>query len=81
VTSQTGLQTDMTETDMTETEDSWAWTEFGEAHLGDARRTERLVDLARTLAARPAPSLPEACTDPAQLKAAYRFFSNEAMRQ
>jgi transposase-like protein/transposase Tn5 family protein len=68
-----------TDGEIPDSEDSWAWTEFGEADLGDARRTERLVSLARTLAARPAASLPEACTDPAQLKAAYRFFSNGAV--
>ena len=66
-------------TPVTEWEDTWAWTEFGEAALCDARRTEWVVDLARTLAARPAASLPEACTDAAQLKAAYRFFSNAAV--
>ena len=58
-------------------ETSWAATEFGEAELGDARRTARLVDLARTLAERPSASLPEACEDLAQLKAAYRFFDTE----
>ena len=57
----------------------WAETEFGEAELGDARRTARLVDLATTLAERPSESLPEACEDGAQLKAAYRFFANEAV--
>jgi hypothetical protein len=66
-------------TSVTESEDSWAWAEFGEANLGDARRTERLVDLATTLATRPSASLPEACEDRAQLKAAYRFFDNAAV--
>jgi transposase-like protein/transposase Tn5 family protein len=61
------------------TEDSWAWTEFGEADLGDSRRTERLVELAKTLAQRPTASLPDACVDGAQLKAAYRFFDNAAV--
>jgi len=57
-------------------EASWAETEFGEAALGDERLTARLVDLATTLAERPSASLPEACADGAQMKAAYRFFSN-----
>jgi hypothetical protein len=50
----------------------WAADEFAEADLGDARRTQRLVDLAETLGQRPTASLPEACGDPATLKAAYR---------
>ena len=61
------------------TEDSWAWTEFGEADWGDSRRTERLVELATTLAQRPTASLPDACVNGAQLKAAYRFFDNAAV--
>src|SRR5439155_26613028 len=44
----------------------WAATEFGEAELGDARRTVRLVELASGLAERPSASLPEACEDGAQ---------------
>jgi hypothetical protein len=58
---------------------TWAVTEFGTAALGDTRRTARLVDLAGTLAKRPAASLPESCRDSAQLKAAYRFVENEAI--
>lgn len=57
-------------------EASWAELEFGEAELGDPRRTARLVELAGRLAERPSQSLPEACEDRAQLKAAYRFFDN-----
>jgi hypothetical protein len=55
----------------------WAAYEFAEADLGDARRTQRLVDLAETLGQHPTASLPEACGDPATLKAAYRFFDND----
>ena len=58
----------------------WAEEEFGAAELGDERRTARLVDLARTFAERPSVSLPEACEDGAQLKAAYRFFANEEIK-
>jgi Transposase DNA-binding/Transposase Tn5 dimerisation domain len=61
-----------------ETED-WIETEFGTADLGDARRTQRLLQLSRQLAAQPSASLPEACGSRAQLKAAYRFFANEAI--
>jgi hypothetical protein len=56
----------------------WAVTEFAAAELGDARRTRRLVDLATTLAEQPSASLPDACADPARLKAAYRFYDNAA---
>jgi len=55
----------------------WAAYEFAEADLGDARRTQRLVNLAETLGQRPTASLPEACGDAATLKAAYRFFDND----
>jgi hypothetical protein len=55
----------------------WAEIEFGEGELGDARRRRRLVELATTLAKRPTDSLPEACEDRAELKAAYRFFAND----
>lgn len=55
----------------------WALEEFGAADLGDARRNARLLDLASTLARRPAAALPQACNDEAQLDAAYRFFDNK----
>ena len=57
----------------------WAVHEFGAAQLGDARRTARLVRLARQLSRRPQATLPEACGDPATLKACYRFFDNDAV--
>jgi hypothetical protein len=57
--------------------DVWAEEEFGDANLGDVRRTARLVQLARSLGAQPRASLPEATDDPAALKAAYRFFDND----
>lgn len=60
-------------------DDAWAVTEFAEAELGDARRTQRLVELATVLAQRPSASLPEACGDRAMLKGAYRFFDNDAI--
>ena len=56
---------------------SWAVTEFADADLGDLRRTQRLVQLAHTLAQRPGAALPEACGSGAMLKAAYRFFTND----
>ena len=57
----------------------WAVTEFSEAELGDIRRTTRLVELAHVLAQHPTATLPEACGDDAMLKAAYRFFANDAI--
>jgi len=59
--------------------DDWAVTEFGDAELGDARRTARLTHLATVLGAQPTASLPDATDDPATLTAADRFFANEAV--
>ena len=58
---------------------NWAVTEFADAELGDVRRTKRLVELAGVLAQHPTAALPEACGDGAMLKAAYRFFANDAI--
>jgi len=55
--------------------DDWADTEFGEANLGDARLSRRLIALARRLAFSPQGSFPQSLK-PAELKAAYRFFDN-----
>jgi hypothetical protein len=59
--------------------EDWIETEFGAAELGDARRTQRLLTLMGQVAARPGASLPEACGSRGQLKAAYRFFANDAI--
>jgi Transposase DNA-binding len=59
--------------------DTWAVEEFGDADLGDARRTARLVQLATVFGTQPTASLPAASDDPAMLKATYRFFDNEAI--
>lgn len=59
-----------------DTDNDWALDEFGAAELGDARRTARLVALARQLAKSPHCSFPQSLSK-AQLKAAYRFFDNE----
>jgi hypothetical protein len=55
---------------------TWAADEFGDAALGDTRRTARLMQLASVLGAQPTASLPQATEDPAMLKATYRFFSS-----
>jgi Transposase DNA-binding/Transposase Tn5 dimerisation domain len=57
----------------------WAVSEFADAELGDVRRTTRLIELAGVLAQHPTAALPEACGDDAMLKAAYRFFANDAI--
>jgi hypothetical protein len=58
---------------------TWAVHECAEAELGDLRRTTRLIELATVLAQNPRASLPEARGNSAMLKAAYRFFANEAI--
>lgn len=58
---------------------SWAEEEFGEADLGDVRRTVRLVQMATVLGAQPSASLPAAMPEWADLKAAYRFFDNDCV--
>ena len=58
---------------------NWAVSEFADAELGDVRRTKRLVELAHVLAQHPTAALPAACGDGAMLKAAYRFFDNDAI--
>jgi Transposase DNA-binding/Transposase Tn5 dimerisation domain len=60
-------------------DESWAVSEWANAEWGDVRRTQRLITLATVLAQRPSASLPEACGNRAMLKAAYRFFDNDAI--
>lgn len=55
---------------------SWAEAEFGQAELGDARRTQRLIKLASQRGAQPNASIPQECGDKAATKAAYRFYEN-----
>jgi len=57
----------------------WAVHECAEADLGALRRTKRLRELATVLAQQPRASLPEARGNSAMLKAASRFFANEAI--
>jgi hypothetical protein len=60
-------------------DESWAVTEFADAELNDARRVQRLVEIATVLAENPSASFPEAWGSRAMLKATYRFFDNEAI--
>ena len=59
---------------------SWAEEEFGEADLGDARRTRRLVALAAGIAARPAGTVTRALRSSAEREGAFRFLENAAIR-
>jgi hypothetical protein len=64
---------------MNEEAESWVIEELGGTELGDKRRTARLIQLVNALGARPGASLPQAMENQAKLKAAYRFFDNEAI--
>jgi hypothetical protein len=61
------------------TSNVWASEVFGGAQLGDARRTERLVTLAGSLAAAAGSSPAAASQNPAELEGAYRFLRNESV--
>lgn len=60
---------------------NWAEQEFGDAKLGDKRRTKRLVSLADAMAANAGKSIPSACSASgpnwADTQAAYRFLNND----
>lgn len=56
---------------------AWALATFGHAPLPDVRLNARLIDLAADWAARPADTIPQACGNWNQTKAAYRFLENE----
>jgi Transposase DNA-binding len=49
------------------------------ADLGDARRGDRLEQIAEALARKPSESLPQAMGDEAALEAVYRFLGNEGV--
>jgi hypothetical protein len=59
--------------------DQWAQEEFAFADLGDPRLNKRLVNVATNLAANPGGTLPQAFSDWAELKSAYRFFDNRSV--
>lgn len=60
-------------------ETDWAATLFGDAQLGDPRRTARLVRLATALATQPAASLPQQTGSWSELVGAYRLLGNDAV--
>ena len=57
--------------------DQWVEQNFITCQLGDKRRTNRLVKIATNMLAAPDQSLPQQNTEWSDVKAAYRFFSND----
>lgn len=57
----------------------WSHQQWGQATLGDARRTQRAVRLGAALAAQPSVSLPAQTQSWAALKAAYRLLNEPAV--
>lgn len=55
----------------------WAKQQFGQAHLDDPRRTQRLVALAASLAEQPGVPVSKLIISPADMEDAYRFIRNE----
>ena len=55
----------------------WAWDEFGDAALGDVRRTQRLVALTAAVARRPAGTVTRVLDDAAEREGAYRFLESD----
>lgn len=58
----------------------WAEEEFGQARLGDARRTRRLVTLGAELARQPAGTVTRACASGASREGAFRWLESDAVR-
>jgi hypothetical protein len=61
---------------MNDSPQAWADAEFGDAQLGDHRRTKRLVAMGATIAGQPAGRITRAFTDGAEREAAYRLVEN-----
>ncbi len=59
------------------TAEEWSQQQFGNAELGDVRRTRRAVKLGRQMLRQPEKSLPEQTMSWADTKASYRLFSEE----
>jgi hypothetical protein len=60
-----------------QTPEEWAHLVFGNADLGDPRRTQRLTQLANHMASNVGSSIVKASDTPAKIEAAYRFIRNE----
>ncbi|WP_111979291.1 IS4 family transposase, partial [Algibacillus agarilyticus] len=61
------------------TSQQWANQIFGNANLGDPRRTRRLTQLASDLSNNVGDSIVKSCDSPAHIEAAYRFIRNDAI--
>ncbi len=57
--------------------EDWAADLFADAEFGDLRLRRRAIKIAATLAAAPTDSIPQACDNWAETKAAYRFIENK----
>jgi len=75
----TEINTYLLRTLMNSDTESWSEQEFGNADLGDSRRTQRLIELAEQRGCQPNASIAQSCGDNAATKAAYRFYENEAI--
>ena len=75
----TEIRTFPLETLMGSNTQSWAEQEFGNADLGDYRRTRRLIQIAEQRGCQPNASITQSCGGNAAAKAAYRFYENEAI--
>jgi len=58
---------------------AWAWREFGQAELGDVRRTRRAVKFAAKMVCEPACSIPRALSNECEIKGAYRLIENDGV--
>ncbi len=58
---------------------SWAEQEFANTNLEDQRRTQRLILITQQRSNQPHASFSQSCGDNAAIKAAYRFYENEAI--
>ena len=58
---------------------TWAEQQFAGCHLGDNRRTKRLVRMATKVASNPSGSIPEQMETWGDMKAAYRLFDAEGV--
>lgn len=63
-----------------ETARTWARREFGDAELGDERRTKRLVEIATGALRRPAGRITEVFNSDAERQGAYDFLESEQIR-
>lgn len=58
---------------------AWAQEEFGQANLGDARRTKRLISMAASASQFPSGKLTEVFQASADRQGAYKLVENEAV--